>query len=121
LIHFVPGLVEYGGYDAVWVVVDWLSKMRHDVLCQTTIDARGQAELFLMEMMRLHGLLRTIVSDRGPQFAAVFWMRLCEWLGIDQWLSTGFYPQTNGQIEWMIACIEQYLWILTSHQQDDWV
>jgi len=68
-IDFVLGLPECEGCDAIWVVVDWLSKMRHFILCQTTEDALGSAESFLREMVRLHGLIVTIVSDRGPQCA----------------------------------------------------
>jgi hypothetical protein len=120
-MDFVTGLLECEGYDAIWVVVDRLSKMRHCVPCHTTIDARGLAEIFLKEVVRLHGLPKTITSDRGPQFAAVFWKRICERLGINRRLSTAFHPQTDGQTERMNASMEQYLRIYTSHQQDDWV
>jgi len=120
-MDFVTGLPECGGYDAIWVVVDRLSKMRHFVPCQTTIDARGLAEMFLKEVIRLHGVPRTIISDRGPQFAALFWKRLCERLGVDRRLSTAFHPQTDGQTERVNASMEQYLRIFTSYQQDDWV
>jgi len=120
-MDFITGLPECEGYDAIWVVVDRLSKMRHFVPCQTTVDARGLAEMFLKEVVRLHGLPKTVISDRGPQFAAVFWKRLCERLGIDRRLSTAFHPHTDGQTERMNASMEQYLRIFTSHQQDDWV
>jgi transposase InsO family protein len=120
-MDFVTGLPECEGYDAIWVVVDRLSKMRHFVPCRTTIDARGLAEMFLKDVVRLHGLPKTIISDRGPQFAAVFWKRLCERLGVDRRLSMAFHPQTDGQTERMNASMEQYLRIYTSHQQDDWV
>jgi len=120
-MHFVVGLPECEGYDAIWVVVDTLSKMRHFVPCQTTIDALGLAELFLLEVVRLHGLPSTIVSDRGPQIASTFWQQVCSRLGIDRTMSTASYPQTDGQTEWMNASIEQYLRVFVNHQQDDWV
>jgi len=120
-MDFVTGLPECEGYDAIWVVVDRLSKMRHFIPCRTTIEARGLAEMFLKEVIRLHGLPKTIISDRGPQFTAVFWKRLCERLGVDRRLSTAFHPQTDGQTERMNASMEQYLRIFVSHQQDDWV
>jgi transposase InsO family protein len=120
-MDYVTGLPECEGNDPFWVVVDRLSKMRHLVPCRTTIDARGLAEMFLKEVVRLHGLPMTVTSDRGPQFAAVFWKRLCERLGVDRQLSTAFHPQTNGQTERMNGSMEQYLQIFTSHQQDDWV
>jgi len=68
-MYFVIGLRECEGFDAVWMVVDRLSNMRHLVPCHTTIDAVGLAELFLREVVRLHGFPKTIVSDPGPQFA----------------------------------------------------
>jgi transposase InsO family protein len=76
--------------------------------------------MFLKEVVRRHGLPKTIISDRGPQFAAVLWKWLCEQLGVDWLLSTAFDPQTDGQTEWMNASMEQYLRVFTSHQQDDW-
>jgi transposase InsO family protein len=120
-IDFVTGLPECEGYDAIWVVVDRWSKMRHFIPCRTTVDARGVAEMFLREVVRLHGLPKMIISDRGPQFAAMFWKRLCEQLGVDRWLSMTFHRQTDGQTERMNASMEQFLRIFTSYQQDDWV
>jgi hypothetical protein len=86
-----------------------------------TIDARGLAEIFLKVVVRLHGLPKTIISDRGPQFAAILWKRICERLGINRRLSTAFHPWTDGHNERMNWSMEQYLRIYTSHQQDDWV
>jgi transposase InsO family protein len=120
-MDFVVGLPECEGFDAVWVVVDRLSKMRHFIPCHTTIDAVGLAKLFLREVVRRHGLPRTIVSDRGPQFASTFWGHICSRLGIDRRMSTAFYPQTDGQTERMNAGMEQYLRVFVNHQQDDWV
>jgi len=75
----------------------------------------------LKEVVKLHGLPKIIISDRGRQCAAIFWKRLCEWLGVDWRLSTAFHPQTDGLTERMNVTIEQYLRIFASHQQDDWV
>ena len=115
------GLPECEGFDAIWAVVDWLSKMRHFIPCHTTIDALGLAELFLREVVRLHGLPQTIVSDRGPQFASTLWQQMCSRLGIDRRMSTAFHPQTEGQRGRMNASLEQYLRVFVNHQQDDWV
>jgi hypothetical protein len=76
-MDFVVGLPECEGFDAVWVVVDRLSKMRHFIPRHTTIDVVGLAKLFLREVVRLHDLPKTIVSDRGPQFASTFWGQIC--------------------------------------------
>jgi hypothetical protein len=120
-MDFVTGLPECEGYDAIWVEVDRLSKMRHFIPCRTTVDTWGLAEMFRKDVVRQHGLPKTIISDRGPQYAAVFWKMLCAGLGVDRRVSTAFHPQTDGHTERMNASMEQYLRIFTSHQQDDWV
>jgi hypothetical protein len=71
-MDFVVGLPECEGFDAVWVIVDRLLKMRHFIPCHTTIDTVGLAKLFLQEVVRLDCLPRTIVSDQEPQFASTF-------------------------------------------------
>ena len=91
-MDFVVGLPKSKGFDALWVVVDRLSKQQHFVPCLTTIDAQGLATLFIDNIFRLHGLPDSIVSDRGPQFAADFWRFLCASLGIATRLSTAFHP-----------------------------
>ena len=71
--------------------------------------AEQLAELFVRHIFRLHGLPRTIVSDRGPQFVAKFWQALCTILKIQAKLSTPYHPQTDGQTERLNAIIKQYL------------
>jgi transposase InsO family protein len=108
-MDFVVGLPECEAFDALWVVVDRLSKMRHLIPCHTTIDVVGLVKLFLREVVRLQGLPKTIVSDQGPQFASTVWGQICSRLGIDCQMSTAFHPQTDGQTERMNAGMEQYL------------
>jgi len=98
-MDFVVGLPECEGFDAFWVVVDRLSKMRYFVPCHTMIDAIGLARLFLREVIHLHELPATIVSDRGPQFASMFGGEICSRLGIDRLMSTAFHPHMDGQTE----------------------
>jgi hypothetical protein len=81
-MDFVVGLPECEGFDAVLVVVDRLSKMRHFIPCHMTIDVVRLAKLFLREEVHLHGLPKTIISDREPQFARTFWGQICILLGI---------------------------------------
>jgi transposase InsO family protein len=108
-MDFVVGLPECEGFDAVWVVVDRLSKMRHFIPCHTTIDAIGLARLLLREIVRLHELPKMIVSDRGHQFASPFWGQMCRWLRIDRRMTTAFHLETDGETERMYAGMEQYL------------
>jgi hypothetical protein len=119
-MDFITGLPWSDGYDAIWVVVDQLTKERHLIPCRTDVDAKELANLFIAHIFCLHGLPLTIISDRGPQFSALFWKYLCCRLGIEPWLSMAFHPQTDGQTEQMNAIMEQYLWAHINYLQDDW-
>ena len=121
-MDFVVGLPESKCYDAIWVVVDRLTKLRHMVPCKSTCSSEDLADLFLHNVWKHHGLPSTVISDRSPQFASRFWKALCERLGIEcqWWLSTGFHPQTDGQTEHFNATMEEYLRLYVNHHQDDW-
>jgi transposase InsO family protein len=120
-MDFVTGLPDCEGFDAILVVVDRLTKMRHFSACQTDCSAEDLADLFLRDIFRLHGLSEVMVSDRGPQFASRFWARICTCLDVDRRMSTAFHPQTDGQTEIFNSAMEQYLRSYVSYQQDDWV
>jgi len=112
-MDFVTRLPLSGDHDAIWVVVDRLTKqLFHD-------DAEGLATLFVREIFRLHGLSRTIISDRGPQFASGFWKHFCSCCRPR--LSTAFHPHTDGQTDRTNATMEQYLRAYVNYQQDGWV
>jgi hypothetical protein len=66
------------GYNAIWVAVDGLSKIKHLVPCRDDTDGKKLGEMFIHEVFKLHGLPDTIVSHRGPQFASEFWRHVCE-------------------------------------------
>jgi transposase InsO family protein len=70
------------------------------------VDAKGFANLFIAHIFRLHSLPLPIISNRGPQFAALFWKNLCRRLGIQPRLSTALHPQMDGQMEQMNAIME---------------
>jgi hypothetical protein len=119
-IDFVTGLPLSNGFDAILVVVDRLTKRRHLIACHTTCSAHDLAELFVLRVWSWHGLPSSIVSDRGPQFAAEFWKALCERLLINPLLSTAYHPETDGQTEIMNATMEQYIRGYVNYLQDDW-
>ena len=69
-MDFMVGLPESNGYDAIWVVVDRLTKLRHMVPCKSTCSSEDLPDLFLHNVWKHHGLPDRIISDRGPQFAS---------------------------------------------------
>ena len=119
-MDFVVGQPWSSGCDAIWVVVDRLTKQQHLVPCTSTVDTKDLADLFIQWVFRLHGLPETITSDRGPQFTSHFWGRLCERLQIDRRMSTAFHPKTDGQTERFNSVMEQYLRSYINYLQDDW-
>ena len=73
--------------------------MTHFVAMTEGTSAEGLARLFRDNVWKLHELLESIVSDRGPQFAVELMKKLNRMLGIETKLSTAFHPQTDGQME----------------------
>jgi hypothetical protein len=118
---FISGLPKCDDFDAILVVVDRFSKMKHFIPCWKETDAKMMAQLFFANVWRYHGLPDTIVSDRGPQFVSEFWTELCRILQIKRKLSTAYHPQTDGQTEnankGLLAWLRKY----TNFYQDNWV
>ena len=94
--------------------------MVHFIPTTEKMSAEGLARLFRDNMWKLHGLPESIISDRGPQFAAGLMRELNEMLGIKNKLSTVFYPQTDGQTERVNQELEQYLRMFIDHRQEQW-
>ena len=78
------------------MIVDRLTKCTHFIPMCTSDSVEHLAELYIREIVRLHGVLVTIVSDRDPRFTARLWQSLQEALGTRLTLSTAYHPQTDG-------------------------
>ena len=119
-IDFITKLPVVAGKDAVLVVCDRLSKMTHFVATTEGTSAEGLVRLFRDNVWKLHRLPESVVSDRGPQFAAELTRELNRMLEIKTKLSMAFHPQTDGQTERMNQELEQYLRFFIEHRQKDW-
>ena len=101
MVDFITKLPVVVGKDAILVVCDRLSKMMYFIATTEGTSVEGLARLFRDNVWKLHGLPESVVSDKGPQFAAELTKELNWMLGIKMKLSTAFYPQTDGQTERM--------------------
>jgi len=97
------------GLDAVWVVVDRLTKSAHFLPIKTTYDISRLAKEYVGEIVRLHGVPVSIISDRDPRFTSRFWQSLQAAMGTKLNFSTAFHPQTEGQSERTIQTLEDML------------
>ena len=82
--------------------------------------AEQLTDLYARNIFRLHGLLKTAVSDQGTQFITKFWKGLYKILKIEALLSTPYHPETDRQTERMNAILEQCLRAYINYLQDDW-
>nr|AAD37020.1 putative retroelement pol polyprotein [Arabidopsis thaliana] len=96
-------------HNAVWVVVDRLTKSAHFMAISDKDGAEIIAEKYIDEIMRLHGIPVSIVSDRDTRFTSKFWNAFQKALGTRVNLSTAYHPQTDGQSERTIQTLEDML------------
>jgi len=93
-----------------------LTKIVHFIPTTEKTSAEGLARLFRDSVWKLHGLPKSIISDRGPQFTAGLMRELNRMLGIKSKLLTASHPQTNGQTERVNQELEQYLRMFIDHR-----
>ncbi|EOY21236.1 Uncharacterized protein TCM_012637 [Theobroma cacao] len=109
-MDFVLGLSRtQSGKDAIWVIVYRLTKSAHFLAIHSTYSIEKLARLYIDEIVRLHGILVSIVLDRDPRFTSRFWPKFQEVLGTKLRFSTACHPQTDGQSERTIQTLEDML------------
>ncbi|KAL4025931.1 hypothetical protein IC575_014337 [Cucumis melo] len=109
-MDFITGLPRtLRGFTVIWVVVDRLTKSAHFVPGKSTYTASKWAQLYMSEIVRLHGVPVSIVSDRDARFTSKFWKGLQTAMGTRLDFSTAFHPQTDGQTERLNQVLEDML------------
>lgn len=120
-IDFVGPFPDAKGFNYLIVVICRLTSMVHLIPCNVTDSASRVAEYYLRDVVRLHGIPSSIVSDRDSKFTSVFWKEVHRLLGTSLLMSTSFHPQTDGATERSIRNVTQILRALVEPHQCDWV
>ncbi len=121
-MDFITGLPKIAGnFDSIFVVVDKLTKVAHLIPTRATASAIDIAQLFIREIVRLHGVPARIISDRDVKFTSKFWRAMFQSLGTLLNLSTAYHPETDGQTERVNQVIEDMLRSYCSQQPRLWL
>lgn len=118
---YVTGLPKTPrGRNAIWVIVDRLTKSAHFLPSKMTDTLESMCRLYIGEIIRLHGIPVSIASDHDPRFTSRFWESLQEALGTELCFSTAFHPQIDGQFERTIQTLEDMLRACAMDFQGRW-
>jgi hypothetical protein len=117
----IDALPNSRGNTVILVVMDRLFMAAHFVALKHPYTMTSVAKAFMDNIIKLHGLPKSIVSDPDRIFTSKFWQELFQLQDTKLKLSSGYHPQTDGQIEVVNRCLETYLRCFVSAQPKQWV
>ncbi|TYJ98371.1 reverse transcriptase [Cucumis melo var. makuwa] len=115
-MDFITHLPKVGDFDAILVIFDRFSKYATFIPTTKPCLAEMMAQLFLKHVVKLWGVLTSIVSDRDGRFIGSFWTELFTFLGTSLNISSSYHPQNDGQTKRFNCMLEEYL-----RRQKNWV
>jgi hypothetical protein len=120
-LDFVEALPRVRGKTVILTVVDRFSKYCHFIPLAHPYTAESVAEAFFTDIVRLHGVPQSMVSDRDPVFTSPFWHEPMRLTGTKLQMTTAFHPQSDGQSEAANRIIIMYLRCLTGDRPKQWL
>jgi hypothetical protein len=107
-------------HDSIMVLVDKLTKAAHFIPVKLTHKATNIVDIYMREIARLHGIPKTIVSNRDPKFTSKFWKRLFNGFGTNLNFSTTYHPESDGQTKRVNQVIEYMLRMYVMDKPSKW-
>jgi transposase InsO family protein len=120
-MDFVEGFSRVNDKSVILMVVDRFSNYAHFVPLGHPYTTTSVAKVFFEEIVRLHGLPESIVSDHDPVFTSKFWTELFKLSGVKLQLTSTFHPQSDGQGEAVNKVITMYLCCLVGDRPRQWL
>lgn len=120
-MDFIEGLPKSNGFTVILVIVDRFTKYAHFLPLKHPYTASQIATLFLDNVVKLHSLPTSIVSDRDKIFTSAFWQNLFKSLHTKLNLSTAYHPQSDGQTERVNQCLEMFLRCSVAASPTKWI
>jgi len=120
-LDFIEALPRVNGKSVILSVVDRFSKYCHFIALAHPYTAETVAQAFFTDIVRLHGMPQSIVSDRDPVFTSAFWRELMRLMGTKLHMTTAFHPQSDGQTEAANRVIVMYLRCFTGDRPRQWL
>jgi hypothetical protein len=107
-------------HDSIMVVEDKPTKVVHFMLVKITHKTTNIAEIYMKEIVRLHGVPKTIVSDQDPKFTSIFWKGLFKGFGTNLNFSTTYHLETNEKTKRINRIIEDMLRMYAMDKPSRW-
>ncbi|WVZ97288.1 hypothetical protein U9M48_042837 [Paspalum notatum var. saurae] len=120
-MDFMEALPWVHGKTVILSVVDRFSKYCHFIPLAHPYTAESMAQTLFTDIVHLHGIPQSIVSDRDPVFTSAFWRELMRLMGTKLHMSSAFHPQTDGQTEAANRVIVMYLHCFTGGRPRQWL
>lgn len=120
-MDFIEALPRVGGKTVILTIVDRFSKYCHFIPLAHPYSAESVAQAFFTDIVRLHGIPQSIVSDRDPVFTSIFWKKLMRLAGVKLQMTSAFHPQSDGQTEAANKVTIMYLRCLTGDRPRQWL
>ncbi|KAL5821526.1 hypothetical protein ACOSQ3_023408 [Xanthoceras sorbifolium] len=120
-MDFIEGLPLSHRYSVIMVLVDRLSKYAHFIQLKHPYSALTIAKVFVDQVVRLLGVHKSIVSDRGKVFVSAFWQKLFQLQGTNLCMSSNYHPHSDEQTKVVNKTLEQYLRCFTHDRPKQWV